>query len=376
MPARVFIRFVLPALVVVALVFAARRWLEQTAIVVPVERADAPNAAPGTVTVAAERSAEVRSEVSGRVVESALELAGSVQAGDLLVQLDTSEVEIQIARDESEIAAARRRLEIGNPATHAQLLAARDALVLNEELFAKGNVAQLTLDRSRREVAQLEQQTELDKVNLAQQVAALESNLALNRRRLALMTIRAPIGGVVAEVRVGEGDLVNSGATIARITSAARVVEAKVSEENFAGVQIGQEATVRFTQYGSWLWKGRVSRILPEADPQTQRYRVHLDVEIEPEKLVPGITGEVSILLDLHENALVIPRVALVGDTVFVVDGGVVERRRVEVGFTSLNAVEILAGVEEGELVIVDELDRFRDGDRVRVVRRSESTES
>jgi hypothetical protein len=86
---------------------------------------------------------------------------------------------------------------------------------------------------------------------------------------------------------------------------------------------------------------------------------------MDPKLLVPGITGEVNIVVAARDKAVVIPRRALLGRNVFVVKDGRVEVRTVEVGFTSLNSVEIVRGVEEGEQVIVEDLDRFRSGDRV-----------
>src|SRR5690606_37334579 len=117
------------------------------------------------------------------------------------------------------------------------------------------------------------------------------------------------------------------------------------------------------------LYPARVDKILPTADPDTQRYSVFLEVEIDPEILVPGITGDVSIVAGEHQNTLIIPRRALFGNNVFVVTNGRVELRQVQTGFTSLNHVAILDGLSEGELVVVDQLDTFRDGDRVRVQR-------
>ena len=94
---------------------------------------------------------------------------------------------------------------------------------------------------------------------------------------------------------------------------------------------------------------------------------VHLSVEIDPKLLVPGITGEVNIVVDARDNAIIIPRRALFGRSVFVVNNGRVEMRTVEVGFTSLNSVEIIRGIEPGEAVVVEGLELFRAGDRVSV---------
>ena len=106
-------------------------------------------------------------------------------------------------------------------------------------------------------------------------------------------------------------------------------------------------------------------KVLSSADPETQRYPVHLEVQIDPAKLVPGITGEVSIILDERPSKTIVPRRALFGDKLFVVKNGRVELRTVKAGYVSMTAVEILQGVETGELVIVDKLDQFADGNRV-----------
>jgi multidrug efflux pump subunit AcrA (membrane-fusion protein) len=95
---------------------------------------------------------------------------------------------------------------------------------------------------------------------------------------------------------------------------------------------------------------------------------VWLDVEAEPEMLRPGSTGEVTITVDSHPDAIVIPRRALFGgDNVWVVKNGRVERRKVTIGYDSaLNVVEILKGLDVGEYIIVDRLDEFHEGQRVR----------
>jgi len=81
---------------------------------------------------------------------------------------------------------------------------------------------------------------------------------------------------------------------------------------------------------------------------------------------VPGITGEVNIIVNQRDAKAIVPRRALSGFTVFVVKDGLVEQRAITRGFVALNDVEILNGLTEGEEVIVEEVDRFRTGDHVR----------
>jgi len=75
----------------------------------------------------------------------------------------------------------------------------------------------------------------------------------------------------------------------------------------------------------------------------------------------------VSITVGVHENTLTVPRRAVSGSSVYAVRNGRVELQKVELGYVSLNEVEILSGLKEGEQVIVEQLDRFRPGDHVRV---------
>jgi len=90
-------------------------------------------------------------------------------------------------------------------------------------------------------------------------------------------------------------------------------------------------------------------------------------MDIEPEKLIPGITGEVTITVGSHHAKAVIPRRAILNDNVYVVTNGKVELRKITKGYVWLTGAEITEGLEPGEQVIVEDLDNFRDGDRVRV---------
>jgi RND family efflux transporter MFP subunit len=239
-------------------------------------------------------------------------------------------------------------------------------LVNFERLTKAGNYAVAELEKQRRMVKQIEQRLALEEVKNTQELATFENTLKVKKRQLEKMTIVAPFAGKVSKVFAREGDLISGGAPIAILIASSRTVEAKISEENFSNIKLGQKASVRFLGYGDWQYEATVTKILPTADPETQRYIVHLEVKIEPEKLIPGITGEVSIIVGERQSKANIPRRALFGDSVYVVENGRVRLRKLELGYVSLTMVEVLKGLKAGDLVIVDQLDHFRDGDRVR----------
>ena len=153
---------------------------------------------------------------------------------------------------------------------------------------------------------------------------------------------------------------------MAEVFSQAVVVEAKINEQNFSGIQPGLEATVRMLSYGNQLFEGTVERVLPTADPTTQQYTVLLDLDIDKDLLLPGLSGEASIVRRKIPDAIVIPRRALMGNFVFTVVDGVARLTPVQVGVSGLKLVEIKQGLAEGALVISDEMGDLKDGDLVK----------
>ena len=327
-------------------------------------------AVPGSVEVLAEFDMNLKSEVGGRVLFSELEQGAAFKKGAILVQIDSSDLRLEIERVQTEYEAAKRKISVGS-SFELELATERENLEASERLLRNGNMSQSNFRKQERIVQEIENRLELEQVNNELQLANYENTLAQKQRELEKMQVIAPFECVVSEVYARPGDLIGGGAPIALLISTSRTVEARISEENFSNIRVGQKASIRLLGYSNEQFNAVVSKVLPSADAETQRYIVNLDVDIELDKLVPGLTGEVSIVTAERENTVIIPRRALIGDKVMVVSDGVVEVRSVEAGYESLNEVEILNGVEVGELVITEELDLFRDGDRVTPIERS-----
>jgi multidrug efflux pump subunit AcrA (membrane-fusion protein) len=132
-------------------------------------------------------------------------------------------------------------------------------------------------------------------------------------------------------------------------------------------VKVGQQARIRLLTYGSQGFDATVSKLLPAAD-DTQRFTLHLEAKAEPDQLKPLSTGEVTITVDQIPNQMMILRRSVFdSNKVYVVKDGRVERRTIEVGYTSLNNVQVRKGLADGEQVIVDRIEEFRPGQRVQV---------
>ena len=360
------------AVVATLLVFAVLFLTRSVAQVAPVKRGLAPNSKPGSVTVQAEYEMDLKSEVGGRLIRSELDPGKTVKAGAFLAQIDTGDLQLEIEHIASEYEAAKQRIAIGSQIA-LDLATARENLENYERLTKSGNYPEAELIKQRRLVEQIRQKYEGEQLTNRQSVDTFENTLKVKKRQLEKMTITAPFDGTVSDVLARPGDIIGNNTIIAHLISLSRTVEGKLSEEVVADIKVGQKVTVRFLTYGESSFRGKVSKILPTADPATQRYIVHLQLDIPEEKLKPGITGEAWITVGERNNALIVPRRAVVGRSLYVVNAGRVEARQVRLGYQGLNVVEILpdeqtgpAAVKDGELVIVEQLDRFRPGEHVR----------
>jgi RND family efflux transporter MFP subunit len=333
--------------------------------VVAVTSGQAVKAVPGSVNVQAEFTMELKSEIGGRINRSDLAVGSQVDAGAVLAQIDTGDLALEIEKTEEEFAAAKERIAVGS-AIQLDLDTQKDSLVNLERLTKAGNYPPADLERERRRLKQTEQRLALEKVANQQLLDGYENTLKVLHRRLAKMTITAPFEGVVSAVFARPGDLIGANAPIATLIATSRTVEAKISQEDFADVKVGQKATVRFLGRENDTFDATVRQILPTAEVETQRYLVHLDVKCPPAVLVPGLTGEVNIIVGERAAKALVPRRALFGNNVYAVQDGRVQLRKVAVGYVSLNVAEITQGLAPGDRVLVEDLDRFRDGDRVK----------
>lgn len=353
-------------------VIAAGGWLlfrnlQGTALVKAAGRDTAVDAITGSVTVHADGGIrDLKSEAAGKVVATNIKPGTHFKKGDVLVRLDTTDLDRQIAETKRAFEAAKERAKIQLENNPERKLAA-DRLDNVKRYFSLGTASEEEVRSAERALADVE--TRLKLRDFDEKKAETDHKVAMDGLNLLLekMSVRAPFDGTVEGALTWEGALIATGQPVAQIFSRLRVVAAKIGEESFGRVKVGQPARVRLLTYGEQNYEAAVSELLPTAD-EAQRFTVYLDVKLEPELLKPGSTGEVTITVDQRPNQVMVPRRALFdSNKIFVVKNGRVELREVEVGYLALNIVEIRKGIDVGEQVIVDELERFRAGQRVRV---------
>lgn len=324
-------------------------------------------------TVKARRRAKLSPETGGRVVAIPHPKGSRVRAGDVLLRVDDQVQRARLDLAESEANAALAQRE------QACLGAERAGRELGRTrgLAEEGIVSTDLLDRVASEAQTLE-------AACRAAGAAAErgrSAVALARVELEKMVLRAPFGGLVADlfIEVGEWTTPSPPAlpvppVLELIDTSSNYVSAPMDEVDSARMRVGQPAKVTVDSYPGRHFPGRVVRVAPYVlDRLEQNRTVEIDVELDDRgfasTLLPGTSADAEVVLSRREDVPRIPTQALLeGGKVLVVDEGRLAERVVAIGLKNWDVTEVVSGLTTGDLVVVS-LDRpeVTAGARVRV---------
>jgi len=280
-------------------------------------------------------------DIGGKVARIYVKEGDRVREGQLLAELDTQSLNLQLKQAEAAVAAAKANFE-----------------------DAKKN--QERMDRLFKEKAVSEQQYE--KISLAYEAAQAQleqAQAALNllRHNLEVSQMRAPFSGVVASKNANEGDVINpmmgsfsptSG--VLTLMDFSRIkISIEVSATDIAKIQRGQKAEVRVPNLPDKVFVGEVYLVTLTADAATKKFKAEIKVDNPDLLLRPGTFGEVRIEVVSRPQVLVIPQKAIIDNQfVFTMVDGKAVKKPVELGFQTAEEAEVLSGLSEGDLVIVE----------------------
>jgi len=307
-----------------------------------VERGDVVRKVMFVGTVQPVRLTEVKSEVSGRITKVLVEDGESVETGQLLLELDQTEIQSEIESLTREMVSNQLRLE----------QAMRD-----EKRVVDLHNKDFATDKEREDATTT--------LKLAEnELRIQEARLATLQERLGKTRIKAPHHGIVlnldatpGEVMVGansvsEGDVPMKIADLGQL-----LVEAEVSEVDLTLLEVKQDAEVSFPGMFGLELGGVVQSISPSAveDRKEVVFPVKVLLKTKDERVKPGISALVEIEAERQVNQLVVPVSAVFRDResafVFVEKEKTYEQREVEVGLSAANQTVILSGLDEGDKV-------------------------
>lgn len=356
----------------------------------------------GPGTLVPEQARLITAVTNGRVERIVLLPGESVQPGDTILQMSNPDVDLQLLQAQSQLSQAQSTLlqtranlrtqqlqqEGAVAQLGSQLAVARRTYETNQRLYDTNPalVARAVLDQSREEMEQLAVRLDLEEQRLAVmldteddqiqaqelQVSRLRETVAFNQDRLSSLVVRASIGGTLSplEIPLQEGQYVTSGMQIARIVVPGRLkAEIRISQTQAQEIVVGQDALID-TRTDTIM--GKVSRI----DPAVRQGTVTIDVALPndlPPSARPDLSVDGNVIIDQLENVLHISRPSFAQANQraslfrLTPDGEYAERIQVLFGASSVNDMEVLEGLQPGDIVLLQDMSQWDGYDRVRL---------
>jgi RND family efflux transporter MFP subunit len=328
--------------------------------------------------VTARRRATVSSKVTGKVLEVYVEEGQAVRRGQVLARLDDAQVRAQLNVAEAQLAAAER----GAAEDEARLREARLTLDRRRQLVEDQVISRAELDAAEAQVDSLQARIALAE----QQVRVARTQVEARRTDLDDMIVRAPFDGVAISKDAQPGEMispVSAGGGFTRtgigtiVDMSSLEIEVDVSESYINRVRPKQPVEAVLDAYPDWRIPAHVITTVPTADRQRATVRVRIGFEELDPRILPDMGVKVTFLAerpaergDEARARLVVPKAAVRSPegvpVVFLVRDGQVERRAVRVGGDEGDQMEIVAGLDAGDRVVVDGPATLTDGARVK----------
>jgi membrane fusion protein, multidrug efflux system len=291
-------------------------------------------------TAVAMRTVTVASEVPGLVRELGFDSGAFIRKGEILVKLDSS-------AEEAQLAAARADAELAK-ATLARQRSLRQSNVTSP--------ADLDAAEAR-----------------AKQAGA---NVATLQATIAKKTIRAPFDGRVSIRQVELGQVLASGTSVASLVAVDPIhADFWLPQQALAELKVGMVARLKSDVFPQASWEGKLTTINPEVDVATRNVRVRATFANPDGRLRPGMFVNVEVLSPDKRNLLVIPSTAILyapyGDSVFAIEekkddpgkGTLIARQKfVRLGERKGDLVEVISGLAKGETIVSSGAFKLRNG--------------
>jgi HlyD family secretion protein len=364
-----------------------------------VEKVDLVSKVTANGKIQARRKVDLSALVMGQIVNLAVKEGDKVQKGQLLLQIDKTQLAAAAAGSEASLAAMRNDLEAAkSTAEQTRIDYERAKRNFDAKILAEADLqkARSALDTSKANLAATEER-----------MRQASATLAGSRDSLSKTTVTAPISGIVTALPIKEGEVTvigtmnNPGTQLLTISDMSEVEAVMmVDETSTPQVKIGQSATLSVDAYPGQKFKGTVTDVgsspIPKNDPdlltltansEAINFKVRIRVDEPPPTVRPGFSVTAEIVTGRNEGATAIPIQALVvrdvpkkdgkktasgrpetEEGVYLVKNGKLEFQKVETGLAGELMIEVKKGPTVGQEIVTGPfkvLRQVKEGDRV-----------
>ncbi len=299
-----------------------------------------------TGTIEGLTSVLISSRFQGKVEQILVEDGQSVQTGATLITLDPLELNNAVRVAENNIRQAEANLHT------AQMDYQR-----YQTLYSQNAITKQQLEST--EARLISSRTEVDN-------AYANLNSAQKQAKDTLIT--TPVNGVIANKAVSVGQVVAPGNTLLTVEQLDQVyVVVHIEQKDVAAVQLGRDVAITVDAYPGKSFRGAIAVINPAAGNESRMFRVKVKIDNPDQLLKPGMFAQTILTTGDSKTVLSVPHKAIVKhkglNFVYVDDNKKPKKVLVEAGELIGDSIEIKAGLQENTSIIIDNLDKIKDGD-------------
>jgi len=352
----------------------------------------------GSLVPSQESVRQIPAETEATVVRIQLLPGSQVTAGSVLLEMSNPQTEqaavdaeLQLKAAEAEYQSLRVKLEsdlmnqkAGAATVHADDATAQRQANTDKALYDLGVISGLAYKTSKEKADELTTRNDLEMQRLTANERAIASQMAvqqakvdqmrtlaqLKQKQLDELKVRAGINGVLVDLPLQVGQHVTPGTMLAKVVEPDHLMATlKVAETQARDVQIGEPASVD-------THNGVVAGTVMRVDPAVQNGTVTVDVKLTgalPKGARPDLSVDGTIDLERLDNVLYVGRPAISQEnstiSLFKLDGDgqTASRVPVKVGRASVNSIQVIEGLHEGDTVILSDMSRWDNTDRIRL---------
>ncbi len=352
-------------------------------------------------TLEAIQKIDVSSEVGGRVERLFFEKGNRVKKGSILAHIGTSTYLLYLKQARAVLENAKSNLEKIEKGSRPEEIKIQEALLMEARaqlrdaerdfnrisaLYKSHAVSKKAYDEAKKmlDLARARVKAQSNKLELAKKgpraedrqsarskLKQAEAEFEIAKDRYNKSIIKAPIDGVIVFRELEEGEIVSPGTIITRIIDRSKMkIRISCAEKDIPFIKIGKQYKFTLDAIPGREFLAKVSFISPSADPITRSFPVELIVEKPDPLMADGMSCRVRIKLSQKNNKIRIPSSLLKEKNgkwgVFIVNDQKARFREVKIGSFEEDMVEILSGLNEGELLIINP-SGIKDGDEVEI---------
>ncbi len=255
-------------------------------------------------------------------------------------------VQDKIAEMELKVQSAKDKLMF-DESIYKRNLRIKEYQVLSEVDFERVELAykssKLAYESAKKQLNQLRLQLKNEQIRNA-------NNLKISQKSLGDFEIKSAFSGRLFDILVKDGSLITTQTPLAIVGEMnSFFLELEVDENDMVRVSLGQKVLVKLDSYKNQIFEATVDKIYPIMDERSRTFKIEAHFIKNPPKLYPNLTAEANIIIQTKVNTITIPiGYLLPGDSVLL-DGD--KKRKVSLGLSDYQKVEITTGLQEGEMI-------------------------